>query len=277
MIEHAPHEGSAEQLLWPRYVEPADLTAVESVPLEARGLPESTYALLARAATRWPHRNALTVLPDATRWREPARRSYAELLAQVNRYANLLYSLGVRRGDAVAIIAPNSENLIAATLASQLAGLAAPINGGLARDHIAELLRRSAARILIVAGPELSADTWTSAYELAAQGLVDALLVLRPTAAHDLAPTLPFIDGVRVGYLDSLAADHDSATFVGELPKSSDLAALFHTGGTTGVQLLDVDASRTRHSFRVAQRRRRRQKARRQGMTASGRVIREPW
>jgi len=52
-------------LLWPAYATPGDLALIESVPLRDRGLPESTYALLARAATLWPHRVAVSVLPDA--------------------------------------------------------------------------------------------------------------------------------------------------------------------------------------------------------------------
>ncbi|MEU2256796.1 acyl-CoA synthetase [Nocardia xishanensis] len=241
-------DAAAEDLLWPRYAGPEDLAAIESVPLEARGLPESTYALLVRAATRWPERDALTVLPEAARWREPLRRSYAELLADVHRYANLLHELGVRRGDAVAIIAPNCAELIPATLAAQLAGIAAPINGGLSRDHIAKLLGRSGARIVIVAGPELAVDSWASARELAVRGLVDALLVLRPTTAADQAPELPAIAGVRVGYLDRLAGEQESSRFVGNLPAASDLVALFHTGGTTGVPKLAAH----RHSGEVA-------------------------
>ncbi|MCP2298697.1 fatty-acyl-CoA synthase [Nocardia amikacinitolerans] len=241
-------ETSAEDLLWPRYADPEDLAAIESVPLAARGLPESTYALLVRAAARWPRHDAITVLPEAARWREPLRRSYGELLADVHRYANLLHELGVRRGDAVALIAPNCAELIPATLAAQLAGIAAPINGGLSRDHIAELLGRSGARILIVAGPELAAESWACARELAARGLVDALLVLRPTAAADHAPELPAIAGVRVGYLDAFAAEQDSSRFVGVPPTASDLAALFHTGGTTGVPKLAAH----RHSGEVA-------------------------
>ncbi|MCP2279713.1 acyl-CoA synthetase [Nocardia amikacinitolerans] len=241
-------ETSAEDLLWPRYADPEDLAAIESVPLAARGLPESTYALLVRAAARWPRHDAITVLPEAARWREPLRRSYGELLADVHRYANLLHELGIRRGDAVALIAPNCAELIPATLAAQLAGIAAPINGGLSRDHIAELLGRSGARILIVAGPELAAESWACARELAARGLVDALLVLRPTAAADHAPELPAIAGVRVGYLDAFAAEQDSSRFVGVPPTASDLAALFHTGGTTGVPKLAAH----RHSGEVA-------------------------
>ncbi|MFQ6398725.1 acyl-CoA synthetase [Nocardia sp. KC 131] len=229
---------ATEDLLWPRYAGPEDLAVIESVPLAARGLPRSTYELLARAAVRWPERNALTVLPEAARWREPLQRTYAELLTDVHRYANLLHELGVRRADAVALIAPNCAELIPATLAAQLAGVAAPINGGLSRDHIAELLSRSGARVLIVAGAELAPETWASARELAARGLLDAILVLRPTLAPESAPELLSVDGVRIGYLDSLAGEQDSSYFVGVPPSGSDLAALFHTGGTTGVPKL---------------------------------------
>lgn len=111
-----------EHPLWPRYAEPADLPDIESVPLAERALPESTYALLARAARSWPERTAVTVLPEAGRWREPLRRNSAQLLADVHRYANLRYDIGVRRDDAVALLAPNCAELIPATLAAQLAG-----------------------------------------------------------------------------------------------------------------------------------------------------------
>ncbi|WP_174187214.1 hypothetical protein [Nocardia barduliensis] len=39
-----------ENLLSPRYAEPADLPEIESVPPTVRGLPESTYSLRERAA-----------------------------------------------------------------------------------------------------------------------------------------------------------------------------------------------------------------------------------
>ncbi|WP_063040770.1 acyl-CoA synthetase [Nocardia pseudovaccinii] len=224
-------------LLWPRYSGPGDLAEIESLPLEERGLPESTYALLVRATELWPDRNALTVLPEAARWREPLQRSYSELLSDVHRYANLLHRLGIRRDYAVALMAPNCAELIPATLAAQLAGIAAPINGAMSGRHIAELLRRSGARVLIAAGPELATDTWESALTLANDRLLDAVLVLRPTGAAEPHP-LPSIDGVHIGYLNELAAEDDSNSFAGQLPAYDDLAALFHTGGTTGVPKL---------------------------------------
>ncbi len=227
-----------DDLLWPRYAAPDDLDAIEKVPLEKRGLPDSTYALLVRAATRWPDRTAISVMPEAARWREAPRRTFAELLADVHRYANLLRELGVRRGDAVALLSPNCAELIPATLAAQLAGIAAPVNGALSAEHIAGLLRRSGARVLITAGPELAPDTWDAARVLAAGGGLDAVLVLRPTGAPGAPEPLAAVDGVRVGYLTELAADLDPSGFHGDPPGSADLAALFHTGGTTGVPKL---------------------------------------
>jgi fatty-acyl-CoA synthase len=228
----------SDDLLWPDYTTPGDLAAIEAVPLAKRGLPESTYALLARAARRWPDRTAVSVLPDAARWREPERRTFAELLSDVHRYANLFHDLGIRRGDAVALMAPNCTELITATLAAELAGIAAPLGIGLSRQHLAELLHRSGARVLVTAGPELAPDTWDTAQALARHGRLDALLVLRPTAAAGAPQPLPAVDGVRVGYLDDLAAATDAAAFHGVPPRSADLAALFHTGGTTGAPKL---------------------------------------
>ena len=227
-----------DDLLWPAYATPDDLPTIEAVPLAERGLPESTYALLTEAASRWPDRTAISVLPDAARWHEPERRTFADLLADVHRYANLLHNLGVRRGDAVALMAPNCAELITATLAAELAGIAAPLGSGLSRAHLAELLRRSGARVLVAAGPELAPDTWDTARELAGEGLLDTILVVRPTGVAGVPQPVPFVDGARVSYLAAGAADLDGSTFAGDPPRSCDLAALFHTGGTTGAPKL---------------------------------------
>jgi fatty-acyl-CoA synthase len=111
--------------LWPRYTSPDDLAVIESVPLAERGLPASTYAVLEGAAALLPDRPSVTVLPEAARRRDPVRRNFGELLTDVTRMANLFFDLGVRRDTAVALISPNCDQLITATLAAQLAGIAA--------------------------------------------------------------------------------------------------------------------------------------------------------
>ena len=227
-----------DDLLWPTYDAPGDLPNIEAVPLADRGLPGTTYELLAGAAGRWPERVALSVLPDGDRWQQPAERTYAELLMDVHRYANVLHELGVRRTDGVALLAPNCDELVTATLAAELAGIAAPINSALSRQHIAELLRRSGARVLVAAGPDLAPDVWDNARDIALEAGMEMLLALRPTVSSAAEAGLAPIDGLRVGYLSALATEQPHDRFVGEPPSGSDLAALFHTGGTTGTPKL---------------------------------------
>ena len=139
-------------------------------------------------------------------------------LADVRRYANTFHALGVRRTDGVALLAPNCDELITATLAAELAGIAAPINSGLSAQHVAELLRRSGARILVAAGPDLAPEVWESALELAVEAGMEALLALSPTGVDPDAAKLIPIDGVHVGHLSTLAAQQPADRFVGEPP-----------------------------------------------------------
>ncbi len=225
-------------LLWPTYDAPGDLAAIEALPLADRRLPGTTYELLVRAARLWPDRVALSVLPDGDRWEQPAERTYAELLMDVHRYANVLHALGVRRTEAVALLAPNCEELVTASLAAELAGIAAPINIGLSAEHIAELLGRSGARVLVAAGPDLAPQVWERVRQLAVEAGIEALLALNPTGSCLAEAELHPIDGIRVGQLSALAAEQPHDAFVGEAPSATDLAALFHTGGTTGTPKL---------------------------------------
>ena len=95
---------STEELLWPACEGPDDLARIEDVPLEARGLPASTYEMVVRAAELWPARLAVSFLPDAEHWEQASTRTFAELAADVHRAAHVLTRLGVGRGDAVSVV-----------------------------------------------------------------------------------------------------------------------------------------------------------------------------
>jgi fatty-acyl-CoA synthase len=221
-------------LLWPTCLGPADLERVELVPLAERGLPSSTYEALTRTADEHPDRTALTVLPDGDRWRTPVTITFGQLRDAVTRQANALASLGVARTDTVGLLSVNTEALVPALLAAQAAGIAAPVNPVLDPEHVAGLLARAGARVLIAAGPELEPRIWQLAVHLATQRRLDTLLALRPTGAGDPAAPLDAIPGVRVEYLDELARSHDSEVLAVPAARPTDIAALFHTGGTTG-------------------------------------------
>jgi fatty-acyl-CoA synthase len=220
--------------LWPRYASPSDIAHIEAIPLAERGLPGSTYAVLKRAATLWPDRTAVSVMPNADRWQEANARTFSELLKDVHKAANMLHNKGITRHDPVAIISPNCDELITATLAAQLAGIAAPINGGLSGEHIGHLVERSGARVLIAAAPELDEPSWQVARHLAGDGLIDTVLLVRPTGDRPADGPAPAIDCATVRYFSDLPHDDDGSVFQGEAPSADDLAALFHTGGTTG-------------------------------------------
>ena len=228
-----PHD-----LLWPTFDGPDELAAVERVPLSERRLPASTYELVTRAADLWPDRVAVSVLPDAEHFHTPFVRTFAELAGDVHRAAAALAGLGVRRGDAVAVVSVNCAEMLPLLLAAEAVGIYTPINPGLTLEHASELVRLSGARVIVASGPELDPEVWARAGALAEATGARALLALRPTAASDEPPALESLDGVEVAYLGQRMAAADGAPLPDGPPAASDIASYLHTGGTTGTPKL---------------------------------------
>jgi fatty-acyl-CoA synthase len=224
--------------LWPAFSGPADLAEVERIPLSQRGRPASTYELVTRAAELWPDRPAVSVLPDADRFHMPLVRTFAQLNREVHRAAAVLVGLGVRRGEAVAVIAVNCAEMLPLLLAAEAVGMYAPINPGLAPEHAIALLRLSGAKVIVASGPELDEGVWAHARAIAETAGARALLALRPTAAPDKAPALEPLDGVEVAYLQERIAGADGTELPVSPPAADDIASYLHTGGTTGTPKL---------------------------------------
>jgi len=224
--------------LWPAFSGPADLAEVERIPLSERGLPASTYELVTRAAELWPDRPAVSVLPDAERFRTPLVRSFAELAQDVHRAAAVLAALGVTRGEPVAVLSVNCAEMLPLLLASEAIGIYAPINPGLAPEHAIALLRLSGAKVIVASGPELDEGVWAHARTIAEATGARALLALRPTAASGEPPALEPIDDVDVAYLEERMAGADGSVLPGSPPAANEIASYLHTGGTTGTPKL---------------------------------------
>jgi fatty-acyl-CoA synthase len=236
------------ELLWPPAAGPSSLDEIERIPLEQRGLPESTYELVARAARLWPDRPATSVLADGEHWQTPATRTFAELAGDVHRAAGALHEVGVVRGDAVAVISVNCAELLSVLLAAEAVGIFAPINPELSVEHATELVRLSGAGVIVASGPELEPRLWAHAREIAAQTGARALLALRPTGTPGPAPALEPLEGTEVAYLEERMAQADDGGLPGTPPASAEVASYLHTGGTTGTPKL---AART-HANEVA-------------------------
>jgi acyl-coenzyme A synthetase/AMP-(fatty) acid ligase len=77
------------------------------------------------------------------------RITYDSLRKQVFDMANALASLGIRRGDAVAIALPNGLPAIVTFLAASIAGTAAPLNPAYPYEEFLFFLGDTGARILL--------------------------------------------------------------------------------------------------------------------------------
>ena len=196
----------------------ADIEALERTPY-AEAIPaRTTYGLIERAARLHAARDAFVYLPDGESTTRSERITYGDLLANIHRAANLFRSLGVGPDDSVAILAPNIPSTHYALWGAQLAGRACPINFMLQPDHVAALLEASNAKVVVALG---------------ANPLLD---VAGPVSR------VPGIDGRRVlwigdGFEAELARQSGELVFDPQLAPGR-IAALFHTGGTTGAPKL---------------------------------------
>ncbi|KRE31367.1 AMP-binding protein [Agromyces sp. Soil535] len=209
------------------------LSEIEAVPLVERGLASSTYALLREQSHSRPLEPALRLLPGGDGWAQSTDITYSQLTERVTRVANALRSLGVDRDKAVTLVSPNCGWMVAALLGAETAGIAAPVNPALAPEQIVALVQASGSDVIIAAGPEFGAGIWDRAVDLGRAVGARHVLALRPDGVTGPAPRLGTSSGgLTLEYLSVLADRADSELSFAE-PRSEDIAAYFHTGGTT--------------------------------------------
>lgn len=205
----------------------ADIEALEHQPWGEVMPAQTTYGLIAHAAQQHAQRDALRYLPSGDLTQPALRVSYAELLANIHRAANLFRALGVGPEDAVAILAPNIPETQFALWGAQVAGRACTINYLLQPDHIAALLEASGAKLVVALGPNAELNLWPMVQKVRA---LMPLPVLQISVGDEAAPDVPV-------YQALLAQQPDVLTFDPQL-SAGRVAALFHTGGTTGAPKL---------------------------------------
>ena len=193
-------------------------------------LPEvPVYQALFDQAARHPERTALIFMGK--------RISYRELVGMIDRFAAALQKrYGIRKGDRVGIILPNSPQNVIATVACQRIG-AIPVqfNPLYVSREIAYQVRDSGSRVMITldlfwqkvreaGGAE--AYIWTGVQDF----LNFPLNYLYRLKAKP--PRIPASDAVH--FVDLLQESPDGLQIPAVQPEE-DLAVLLYTGGTTGV------------------------------------------
>ncbi len=208
----------------------ADIVELEKVPV----------------TERIGHRNILDIVRDATATHGPrvAFRSLAgtgasdpvrdvtfEALGRhVLQTANLLRAEGIGPDDTVTLLMPGVPETFFALWGAEIAAIANPVNYFLDASQIAGIMKEAGARALIAADPSIFPDIWPKVEKI--QAALPGLKVFRVGGAGS-APLPGVIE------FEEAAAAQPADRLVAPKPLDRDtVAALFHTGGTTGLPKL---------------------------------------
>lgn len=207
----------------------ADIEAIERTPLDALIAPRSTHALFEASARGHGAGAALTFLASADDHAQARRYTYAQLLGKINQTANALHRLGLTPQDTVAIMLPGCAEYHFALWGGEAAAIVQPINPLLTAEKISSLLNATRAKVLIAWADADDAGIWRKVAQLAC-GITHVLYVSHAGAAPDTAGM-----GARVlDFADVIAREPTDRLVSGRVIAPGDIAAYFHTGGTTG-------------------------------------------
>jgi len=144
------------------------------------------------------------------------RLSYAEFLARCDRWSSALQRLGVRKGDRVAIIAPNTHAMLESFYAvPQLGAVIVPLNYRLTAEDFVYLIEHSGSKVVCAHSDYLEA--------------VDGIRPRLPGVEHFVS-----LEGSRPGWLNyesTLAKASDQ--FERPQIEETDIIAINYTSGTT--------------------------------------------
>ncbi len=213
------------------YIEtPADIEEMEKTPIEERLKVLNTYDMIRYGVNRDPQAPALTFFRDGAAYKESVTYSYAEFLGEVNRTANMLHDLGIGPGDVVSYLLPNLPQTHFVLWGGQAAGIVNPINPMLNAEVIKEICEHAQTRVLVALGSLPGSDIWEKV-ESIRDDLPNLKAIIRVMGPGDEAAGI-------YGYEETVAKyPADRLDFEREI-QPDEIAAIYHTGGTTGTPKL---------------------------------------
>lgn len=196
---------------------------------------KTVYELFQNSASAHGERPALTYLSSLCPLASQ-QVSYGELLANINRAARLILALAGKRKPVVSLLLPNIPQSQYLLWAAASVGVANPLNPLLNEDALYNLMAKAQTDLIFVPGPMPGSDLWQKAVDVAKR------LPHQPRCVSVMAPGGDY-------NFDALLGGYSAAELEADLqPQAGDIAAYFHTGGTTGLPKL----ARHTHTNQVA-------------------------
>lgn len=215
---------------YPRFADAADVRAFEQTAYRDRIAAASTYDAIKLGASRNPDAPAIQFLANADPADQPLVISHRDFLARVTQAANMFHALGVGAGDVVSLMLPLLPEAFVTLFGAEAAGIVNPVNPLLEAHQIEEILEAAQTKVLVTLGPMPGTDIWQKVQQV--RGRLKHLKAI--VVVH--GPADP-ANGVHS--FDELMKDQPSDRLVSGRPISAhDVAAYFHTGGTTGTPKL---------------------------------------
>ena len=223
----------------------ADSIAFEKeMPWADRDVPKSLFSLLTQTAVKFPRHNAVSFQLLSGAQDKAETFTWSQLQQKTAQAANLFRSFGVGPQDVVAYVLPNCNETVLALLGGATAGVVSPVNPLLDPAQIAAVLRETNAKVVVT----LKAFPKTDVAQNTAQAVAEApnvhtvleidlnryLTPPKKWLVPLLRPKNPISHQAKVlDFNQELEKQNTSLDF--EDIQEDRVAALFHTGGTTGM------------------------------------------
>lgn len=229
-----------------KFTSVADRDAVEAECAYAdRNLPVTMYQFLTSIRDRFPDRPAVSFQLFSGAGDRSETLTWAALHARVTQMANLFRAHGVGETDVVAYLLPNCTETAVALLAGAVVGRVSPINPLLEEDQIGAILRETGAKVLVTLKSFPKSDVAQKAARAVAKApnvetlfevdLNRYLTFPKSLVVRFLRPKNPLVHRAGVRDLNSEADRMPAGRLTFADSTADRVAALFHTGGTTGM------------------------------------------
>lgn len=214
----------------------AQIEAFEKTPLTEQFPFTDSYNLIQTSVARFGDDIALEFLLQGLPDEPTTQISFTQLGQQITRTANLLTQLGIKPDNSVSIIMPILPQTHFAIWGSQAAGISNPINPMLEAEHIGEIIAAANSSVVICLGKSQHSDIWEKViHGIEGQSQIEAVVAVNipglcePVTDPEAGASYQILD------FDTAIANMPSDSLNNNREFSGEqIAAYFHTGGTTG-------------------------------------------